>query len=292
MTYCSLQEAYGDDFEIQNVNTSKKFETGMNPNRNNYANSRTHNVSNIQSFAHQLKNQDYKNHKATFHSSSLYGEKSEGRTFEEERRFEGGRRFEAEPPVLKHSNQLKAWGNVQEDSPYKDISVSDENPRDMLKRSLMRDRPSYDLTTSSHEPAGYNSEGTYKLVRRHSKCRDYFHHLDTCKKCQDKLKKRVIKYFNLLQKSKNKQILPGSNGMNANLVMDRELFHDNDHDVNNIKVDDIKVNNIKFDDKTNNQKNNIEGFSDYSKEKNKNKNILMLMVFGLITIYVMDSLKN
>ena len=55
MTYCSLQEAYGDDFEIQNVNTSKKFETEMNPNRNNYANSRTYNIKDIQSFAQQTK---------------------------------------------------------------------------------------------------------------------------------------------------------------------------------------------------------------------------------------------
>lgn len=269
MTYCSLHEAFGEDFEIQNVKPNR-FETKMNPSRNNYANSRTYNVKDIQSFAHQLKNQDYESHRKTFHSTSLFGEKSEGR------------RFEAEPPILKHSKQIKAWGEVSEDSPYKDVSVSEENPRDMLKKSLMRERPSYDLSTSSNEPSGYDSDGTYKLVRKNRKCRDYFYHLDTCKKCQHKLKKRVVNYMKYLQRNKNRQVLPGSSGMNTNLIMDRELFNDNDHDDSDTQIEVSK--------KTR-KTNTYEGFSNYKKD-DKTKNLLMLMIFGLITIYVMDTLKK
>lgn len=259
MTYCSLKEAYGDDFEINNVNT-QPFETKTNPNRyndNNYSTSRIGNISDINKYAHQLSQQDSITHKNSFNDVSPYGS------------------LAANPPVLKHSNEIKAWGEVRPES-YEDPSVSDENPREMLKMSLLKERPS--IPTSTSEPLGYDTNSVYKMVRKNSKCNDYFHHLDTCKSCQNKLKKRVIRYFNLLQKNKNKQILPGSNGMNSNLIMDRELFYDNDSE--NEMVENKPI-----------QKQITEGFSNYNKE-DKNKNLLMLMVFGLVIIYTMDVMRN
>jgi len=79
------------------------------------------------------------------------------------------------------------------------------------------------------EPVGYGGPVmTYGDVSRNeqSPCQDYFYHLDTCRRCQKKLKKRVVRYLRALQRHDRNPMLPGTQGMTPS--MDRELFSDYD----------------------------------------------------------------
>lgn len=79
------------------------------------------------------------------------------------------------------------------------------------------------------EPVGYGGPTIMyesdELIK--TPCQDYFYHLDTCRRCQKKLKKRVIRYFKVLQRNQLNPLLPGTQGLGA-VSLDKELFTDYD----------------------------------------------------------------
>jgi hypothetical protein len=77
------------------------------------------------------------------------------------------------------------------------------------------------------DPVGYGGPMmTYGDMEK-SPCQDYFYHLDTCRRCQRKLKKRVARYFRALQRNHLNPLLPGAQGLGA-ASLDKELFTDYD----------------------------------------------------------------
>ena len=208
MSYCSLEEAYGKDFSKQvnnDYHLDTSYSTKMNPSRNNNylpgsrhgtELSRLKNVEDAKNNAIIQSSQDVLEHRRSFNSVST---------------DPPNRRFEASPP--NPSNILNQERNLEE--PYGihykgsgDYSQIDElSPKEYLKKSLLKDRPitnsnnniNYYEADISNEPQGFSSGIIeYKSLNK-SYCKDYFYHLDNCKKCQNKLKKRVIRYFKVLQ---------------------------------------------------------------------------------------------
>ena len=276
MSYCSLEEAYGTEF-CQQVNNNYMLGSStpynvskMNPTRNDmYLPGSRHGteISRVKYAQDSKQNaliqasQDTQIHRQSFDSIS------------------------GVIPRSQNTKNITPWGD--EIDYDENQSVDETSPREHLKKSLLKDRT---VTSSNgsenndmYEPHGFTSSNNYKTVEN-SKCQDYFFHLDTCKKCQNKLKKRVIRYFKVLQKynkTPEDSLLPGTRGMNTDYLIDNELFSDNS---------DIKINDKVIKNQTNSPE-VIENFSNFNKCEPNTKAIL-LMLFGLFIIYTLDSLKK
>lgn len=282
MSYCSLKEAYGEDFYNQvnnnyHLGSSPYTSTPMNPSRNNMylpgsrdgsELSRVKNTQHTKLMAHKQSSEDTDTHWDSFDSVS-------------------GRRYE-KPPTIRNDSTIRAWGEV-ESSEYP--SVDEMSPKEYLKKSLLRDRPirSPHQGVSSYEPEGYSRTlPTYKNLNK-SPCQDYFYHLDTCKKCQHKLKKRVVRYFKALQqhnKTPTTLLLPGTKDMKTNQLLESELFRDDDEfDEPDSKLEDVE----KQKEKPNEKPNEIvmEGF-----QNPVNNRAMYLLLFGLFIIYTLDQSKT
>ena len=99
------------------------------------------------------------------------------------------------------------------------------SPREYLKQSLLKDRV-IKSSGETNEPSGFSNSSNYKALEN-SKCQDFFFHLDTCKKCQHKMKRRVVRYLKALQKYKSSDYsLPGLSNVNSEELLDKELFSD------------------------------------------------------------------
>jgi len=278
MSYCSLKEAYGEDFYNQvnnNYHLSQSYfdSSPMNPTRNKTYHpgvrngseiSRIENVQNAKELAKQQSSSDILTHKRSFSSVS-------------------GRRYE-EPPNISNDTTIRAWGEI-ESNDYP--SVDEMSPKEHLKKSLLRDRQYQNSNHNEetiYEPSGYSGFlTTYKNLNK-SPCQDYFYHLDTCKKCQNKLKKRVIRYFKALQKhnkTSNTILLSGTKDMKTNQLLESELFRDEDE--NDIYEPEVKQEPVQ--EKTNEIV--TEGF-----QNPVNNKAVYLLLFGLFIIYTLDNSKK
>ena len=309
MSYCSLEEAYGKDFSKQVNNDyylDTSYSTKMNPSRNNNylpgsrhgtELSRIKNVEDSKNNAIIQSSQDVLEHRRSFNSVSTDS---------------SNRRFEAAPPNPSNIlNQERNWQDLA-GIHYKgggDYSQIDElSPKEYLKKSLLKDRP---ITNSNNnidyyepnqnnssllqtsEPQGFSSGiKEYKSLNK-SPCQDYFYHLDNCKKCQNKLKKRVIRYFKVLQDNNKTPLLPGTRDMKTNQLLERELFSDEKEDIYNNEPNSKY--NSKLDNKLDNKLiNNIDNFKNEQQEVVENFNVgshpntqaIFLMFFGLFIIYL------
>ena len=280
MSYCSLEEAYGKDFCNQ-VNDnymlgySAPYTTNkMNPTRNDmyiqgsrYGTeiSRVKYSKDTQKNAIIQANQDIFTHRKSFDSIS------------------------GVIPENKSVKTITPWGDEID---YNENEMINElSPREILKKSLLKDRV---ITNSNnkienndfiYEPQGFSNLNNYKTLEN-GICQNYFHHIDTCKKCQHRLKKRVIRYFKILNKNNKtpeESHLPGTSGMNTNYSFDRELFNDN---INLNDQYEINKNTINL------QKSElIENFSNFN-NNNQYTKAFLLMIFGLFIIYVLDFSKK
>lgn len=293
MSYCSLEEAYGKDFsnQVNNDyyldNSYSSYSTKMNPSRNNTylpgsrngtELSRIKNVEDSKQNALVQSSQDVLEHQRSFNSVS---------TDSPNRRFE-----EAPPNPNNIINQERSWEqpNGIHYQGGGDYSQIDElSPKEFLKKSLLKDRP---ITNSNYntdnidyyEPHGFTTGLTeYKSLNK-SPCNDYFYHLDTCKKCQNKLKKRVIRYFKALKDNDKTPMLPGTRDMRTNHLLERELFTDKKEDIYNYEPDIKSIDN-KYNDKSK-QKEIVENFNEGSPSNTK---AVFLMFFGLFIIYTLDN---
>ncbi len=227
MTYASLSEVYGTDFSNLVNPTKQEYATKKsNPNVINHNRSTSVNEIKNQSMVQQ--EMDYDTHMRSFDSVDT------GNIYRE-----------------------RAWNNGNEMSNML-------SPKEHLKQSLLKDRK---ITTESmiqQEPDGYSHMNPYKTFER-TKCDDMFFHLDTCRRCQNKLKKRVIRYFNLLKEQNNNNLLlPGTSGMDSELFIDVES-----------KPEPILKKEVK------------ENFTN----KNSFDSKILLLLFGLFIIYSLDSQK-
>lgn len=283
MSYCSLKEAYGEDFQNQvNFSLNKNNDhKKMNPTRNSMflsgsrngsEISRVGNIENARQIAEAQSSNDILAHKRSFSSVS-------------------GRRYE-EPPLIKNETTIRAWGETEnhlDDSNNLEHGyplVSDISPKEHLKKSLLRDRPYKEQHYNKDEyyRGVYEPSGNLETLARYknleqSKCNDYFYHLDTCKKCQNKLKKRVVRYLKALQNNKRMNLLPGSSGVNSHLLIEKELFRDDDDEHNDVN-ETKPLSNKKHIPK----ENLIENFSNPTNNK-----ALYLLLFGIFVIYTLDN---
>jgi hypothetical protein len=256
MSYCSLEEAYGTDFckQVNNnymLNPTPYTISNMNPNRNTflpgerYNLDRTKNYQDSKKNAHIQSNQDVQLHRQSFNS------------IEEN----------------KIKKTIMPWGDEINENELINESINELSPRENLKKSLLNDRPINDqiLSQGTYEPKGYSNINSYKTLES-SQCKDFFFHLDSCKKCQDKMKKRVNRYIKSLQDKPDN--LPGTFGMSYDLI-DKQLFSDG--------INYESKPNIKLDTKL-----NIEHFSNYD----NNSKAIILLFFGLFIIYILDTSKK
>ena len=284
MSYCSLEEAYGKEF-CQQVNNNYMLGNSapytvskMNPTRNDmYLPGARHDteISRVKYSQNAKQNalvqasQDIQTHRQSFDSIS------------------------GVIPRSQSTKTITPWGDELNYDEHQ--SVDELSPREHLKKSLLKDRIITDSNYGSenndtmYEPQGFLSSNHYKTLEN-SKCQDYFFHLDTCKKCQDKLKKRVIRYFKILQKyNKTPQdsLLPGTRDRRTDYLLDKELFSDNADTPINDQYE-VKKNKTNF---NSNSPEVIENFSNFNKCEPNTKAIL-LMLFGLFIIYALDSSKK
>ena len=284
MSYCPLEEAYGKDFynQVNNIAYKKtQYDiNNLNPSRNYSYVSPLTNSQDTQQYAMYQSKQDSRNHRNSFNSTN---------------------------PDNVNKKRLTAWGDEEsEENDENDENDKNENngnnlnnenlnqlsPREYLKQSLLKDRiiKSPDYEKSNYEPKGFSSINNYKQVEN-SECEDYFFHLDTCKKCQSRMKKRVMKYFKLLKKNgklTDNYFNTGANDMKTDYVLDRELFSDNSKIDNSLDNKDNKNNKDKTD-KTN--KDDIEHFTQFNDSDPTTKGVILLL-FGLFIIYTIDSFKK
>jgi hypothetical protein len=285
MAYCSLKEAYGEDFYNQvndnyHLNLSSYNSNSMNPSRSNMYTmssrngselSRLKNAQNTKLIAHKQSSDDINAHWRSFDSVS-------DRIYEK-------------PPEISNDKTIRAWGEVEQNE-YSSY-VDELSPKEHLKKSLLRDRhinTTHEIK-SDYEPSGYlGNMTTYKNLNN-SPCQDYFYHLDTCRKCQNKLKKRVIRYFKALQKNNktlNIDLLPGAKDINTNHLIENELFRDED-DLDRYIENEKSEKSEKSEKNENNEKSEkiIENFQNPT-----NNRTIFLMMFGLFIIFMMDKIKN
>ena len=278
MSYCSLKEAYGEDFynkvnDNYHLDPSPYTSSPMNPTRNNmYLSgsrngselSRIKNAQHTKRLAHEQSSNDINTHWESFNSVS-------------------GRRYE-KPPEISNDTTIRAWGEV-ESNEYP--SINELSPKEHLKKSLLRDRPIQDSSqeVSEYEPEGYSRNLTTYKNLNNSHCQDYFYHLDTCRKCQHKLKKRVVRYFKALQrhnKTSNTILLPGTKDMKTNQLLENELFRDEDEfDEPEVKIEE------KQKEEKSKEKPIVEGFQNPT-----NNRAIFLILFGLFIIYTLDQSRR
>jgi len=293
MSYCSLEEAYGTDFYRQvnnNHNLDVSYQSQQNPSRNTMYLpgarhdsdlSRVKHAKNSKNDAVSQSRNDLMVHRESFNSVS------------------GNRRYEAPPyptdmsaPQPSSDKIMKAWGEIEPMSINYDKSYPSPDkisPREHLKKSLLSDRgyrgeSSSDESKDVFEPRGYlRSAKNYRTIK-HDACQDYFYHLDTCRKCQAKLKKRVIRYFRALEKQRqNKSLLPGTHDMALNV--DRELFTDEEFDVGEPEKKDFPKEIFK-------EKPVKQTIENFSLENQGNFQPLFLIFFGLFIIYMLDNSRR
>ena len=106
-----------------------------------------------------------------------------------------------------------------------------------------------------------------------------------------KLKKRVIRYFKVLQRNNKTPttLLPGTRDMKTNYLIESELFRDgtlDDIDNNEDIVNNQNNEKIKEKDKRKNNDEIIEGF-----QNPVNNRAIYLILFGLFIIYTLDKSK-
>lgn len=287
MSYCSLKEAYGEEFYNQ-VNNNYHMGTSLYPNGNSSQRNPTRNTSYLPGARHgtnisRVKNAQ--NARYTAETQSAQDILTHRRSFNSV----SGRRYEAEPPNVSNDTTIRAWGEVESNN-YP--SVDEMSPKEHLKKSLLRERPiqnpNYDDTVSAYEPEGYSRSLTsYKKFDK-SPCQDYFYHLDTCKKCQHKLKKRVVRYFKALQKhnrTSNTVLLPGIKDMKTNQLLESELFRDDDE--TDPYEREIKEETNKEEKPKEKTEKVVEGF-----QNPVNNKAIYLLLFGLFIIYTLDNSKK
>ena len=118
-----------------------------------------------------------------------------------------------------------------------------------------------------------------------SYCKDYFYHLDNCKKCQNKLKKRVIRYFKVLQNNNKTPLLPGTRDMKTDKLIENELFSDEKEDIYNYEPDNKIIGNVE----NSRSEKKQEVIENFNVESSVNTQVIFLIFFGLFIIYMLDN---
>ena len=243
MSYCSLEEAYGEDF-------AKKVGSPQYDDEPYYGLSRLESSDKNKNNTFKQYNQHLENHKQSF--------------------------------VELDYNKL--WGEQFE-------NASKLSPREYLKQSILGNRPNPTSfqTNINNEPEGVSERSTKYGQIVNSECNDFFYHLDTCKKCQHRLRKRVRKYIKKLYKQNQTELKSGMSGFYDN--GDRELFTDetDDDETDDDETDDEETNESNFSSNKKTEK-VVEGFQT---QHNKNDlSAFLLMAFGIIVIYGLDTMKK
>lgn len=265
MAFASLSEAYGADFatRVNSVDTqAENFENPMNPVRN-----KQHSTGSVAVGEKQLRKQqqrsqsqarlDRQNHSESFADVS-YSEPSSRR--ESSRIPQWGDvgdldESDSDTPD-EYLRRSLAGGQPRSRTGFPPGSVGEARSSRAAQRRLMV--PGTPTDTVMFEPsrekvyAPMNSAGMTMNGRELSAggfagtaltysgtgadglplaepCQNYFFHLDTCVRCQQKLKKRVARYVHALRDRTDPkaQILPGAMGLGM-ASAERELFTDHD----------------------------------------------------------------
>lgn len=166
MSYCSLKEAYGEDFynQVNNLNPSRNH-LNYSGSRFDPEISRNGQLKSMRKSANIQSKNDLITHKKSFSSVM-------------------GRRYE-EPPRIENTKTFKPWGEIEDEKDYSEFS-----PKEYLKKSILRDR----VYEKYEEPSGYGIVSKYKNVEN-DECDNFFKHIESCKGCQEKLKRRMVEYF-------------------------------------------------------------------------------------------------
>lgn len=165
-----------------------------------------------------------------------------------------------------------------------DVSVYEGNGQNMYT-PLTSLAPAFSAQGKSLEPVGYAGPRIAYGNYDNSPCQSYFFHLDTCRRCQRKLKRRVLRYLRALQKSKQNPLLPGARGMDVSSA-DKELFRDSLADNEEPDPDTDE----ETEEKKESKEKTTEGFTDGTRH-----NLfpaVFLMLFGLFVIFALDSSKK
>lgn len=251
MSYASIQEAHGIDFARQINSIDSPALSSLNPSRpNDFSPGYFAKNKNTKRRANNMADYDRQAHKNSFQIA----DNQNNRLLE---------------------NEYRAWGDIENQQTKKDLISPDE----YLKNSL----ENYDDFEPNGQAVEFGSVSS-------SPCQSYFYHLDTCRKCQNKLKKRVLRYFKALQRQNSAPSLPGVQG--SVVSMDRELFSDYDDldEILNLRPKEVE-NKVE---KKEEQKVK-EDFSVQEIKDNLGKDFtpaIFLILFGLFIIYAMDSSKN
>ncbi len=237
MTYASLSEVYGNDFSsLMNPKDKQQQDQYItrktNPNTIN--NNRSTNLVDIKNNSVIQEQMDYNTHTNSFKDIS---------------------------PSKSNNNYERAWENNE--------MTMMLSPKENLKQSLLKDRNIQSMGTPSADPSAYSQMNPYKSFHR-TECDDMFYHLDSCRKCQAKLKKRVVRYFNMLQQNNKSLLLPGTSGMDSQLFIDPPQ-----PETENIQPEPAQV-----------KKQEVK--ENFLNKKDKNSGIF-LMLFGLFVLYALDS---
>lgn len=234
MTYASLSEAYGKDFSNQmNPPQQQQQYVTRKTNPNVINNNRSDNLREIKNDSSLQQEMDYNTHKSSFQDVSQVNNNN--------------------------INYERAWDNNTEMT----MMLS---PKENLKQSLLKDRNIQSMGVATQEPEGYSQLNPYKNFNK-TKCDDMFYHLDSCRKCQNKLKKRVIRYFNMLQQNNKSLLLPGGSGMGSELFIDDPIQEQPDPVPVSKPVQENFVN-----------------------KKDMNSGIFLLL-FGVFVLYALDAQK-
>lgn len=258
MQYASLAEAFGDDF-AQQVSTQHPLYSVRNDQ-----------LPTTQKVAQKRAIKDRTNSRESFYDESVPSSLA---------------------PRWKHSqkNHINAWGD--EENQESGDELDDVRPRAEKNKftnynpvpTLLSEKPS--STDVDFSGVGYGGPDMSLGTLEESNCRNYFYHLDRCQKCQQRLKKRVVRYLRALQSSGSaKALLPGARGAN---LPDQELFLDRPEDsVVNTQHEEKMI--IK--EKEEQPKQQLK--ENFTNQDDSILPALFLMAFGILILFVLDQSRK
>jgi len=330
MAFASLSEAYGADFatRVNSVDTQvERFENPMNPVRNKQPSTGSVAVGEKQLRKQQQRSQSQARLDRQHHSESFadvsYSEPSSRR--ENSRIPQWGDvgdldESDSDTPD-EYLRRSLAGGQPRSRTGFPPGSVGEARSSRAAQRRLMV--PGTPTDTVVFEPssekvyAPMNSAGMTMNGRELSAggfagtaltysgtgadglplaepCQNYFFHLDTCVRCQQKLKKRVARYVHALRDRMDPkaQILPGAMGLGM-ASAERELFTDHDDESYRLRPK------MKIQDGRGRREEHEE--APRTRDKNEVKedfvgstlpSSFLVLAFGLMVIWAMDGSKK
>ena len=261
MQYASLSEAFGDDFAQQMTTQHPLYSV------------RNDQLPTTKKLSQKRAIQDRKNSQSSFQedyvSSSSLAPRWRSSSSQRHLNAWGGEENEEDS-----ENNGEELDDVQPVAERRSFTNYIPKPTDLSRQSS-----STDVNFSG---VGYGGPDMTLGSLEESNCKNYFYHLDRCQKCQQRLKKRVLRYLRALQSSgSTKALLPGARGAN---LPDQELFLDRPEDSavspqheEKMVMKEKEVENVK---------------ENFTVKKDSLLPALVLMAFGILVLFVLDQSKK